>query len=71
MTTLLKKYLKPCEVAKRYNLSVNTLRKWRCEKRGLPFIVLGRAPGMKRSGTVVYDIALVDEFFNKGLVNVR
>jgi hypothetical protein len=71
MELKIKKYLKPCEVADQYNISINTLRKWRCEKRGLPFIVLGRAPGMKRSGTVVYDIALVDEFFNKGLVNVR
>jgi transposase-like protein len=71
MTTQIKKYLKPAEVAERYNLSVNTLRKWRCEKRGLPFHVLGRAPGMRRSGTIVYDSALVEEFFNKGLVNVR
>ncbi len=71
MSDYIKKYLKPTEVAERYNLSVNTLRKWRCEKRGLPFIVLGRAPGMRRSGTIVYDSALVEEFFNKGLVNVR
>ena len=70
MEQKIKKYLKPTEVAERYNLSVNTLRKWRCEKRGLPFIVLGRAPGMRRSGTIVYDSALVEEFFNKGLVNV-
>ena len=70
MEQKIKKYLRPTEVAERYNLSVNTLRKWRCEKRGLPFIVLGRAPGMRRSGTIVYDSALVEEFFNKGLVNV-
>jgi hypothetical protein len=65
-----KKYLKPCEVADQYNISINTLRKWRCEKRGLPFTVIGRHPDMKRSGTVVYDRSLVEEYFNKGLVNV-
>ena len=64
------KYLKPCQVADQYNISINTLRKWRCEKRGIPFIVLGRHPDLKRSGTVVYDRSLVEEYFNKGLVNV-
>jgi transposase-like protein len=71
MEPKIKKYLKPCEVADQYNISINTLRKWRCEKRGLPFTVLGRTPEMKRSGTVVYDRVLVEEYFNKGLVNVR
>jgi len=64
------KYLKPCEVADEYNISINTLRKWRCEKRGLPYIVLGRKEGMRRSGTVVYDRSLVEEYFNKELVHV-
>ena len=71
MTTLLKKYLKPCEVANLYNISINTLRKWRCEKRGLPYTVLGKKLNAKRSGTVFYDRALVGEYFNKGMVNVR
>jgi len=71
MELKIKKYLKPCEVADQYNISINTLRKWRCEKRGLPFTVLGRKPGMKRSGTIVYDRALVEEYFNKGLINVE
>jgi hypothetical protein len=71
MELKIKKYLKPCEVADQYNISINTLRKWRCEKRGLPYTVLGKKPNAKRSGTVFYDRALVEEYFNKGIVNVR
>ena len=71
MELKIKKYLKPCEVADQYNISINTLRKWRREKRGLPYTVLGKKPNAKRSGTVFYDRALVEEYFNKGMVNVR
>ena len=71
MELKIKKYLKPCEVADQYNISINTLSKWRCEKRGLPYTVLGKKLNAKRSGTVFYDRALVEEYFNKGIVNVR
>jgi len=64
------KYLKPKQVSEEFNISVNTLRKWRCERRGLPFTVIGRKSEMKRSGTIVYDRALIEEYFNKGFVNV-
>jgi hypothetical protein len=71
MSNQITKYLKPIEVSQTYNVPLNTLRKWRCEKRGLPYIVIGRMPGHKRSGNIFYDRAVVEEFFNKGLVNVR
>jgi hypothetical protein len=71
MSEKITKYLKPKEVSETYNVPLNTLRKWRCQKRGLPYIVIGRIPGHKRSGNIFYDRAAVEEYFNRGFVNVR
>ena len=49
-----KKFLTDEEVAKRLNLSVQTLRNWRCMGKGLPYVKFGRA--------IRYDINDVDAF---------
>ena len=60
------KYLTTKQVQDEFGISQNTLRKHRAESRGLPFIKIGEVPGKKRTGTVLYDKALIEETFNNG-----
>ncbi len=48
--------LKEQEVAKMLRLEVSTLRRWRWEGRGIPYL--------KIEGAVRYDIAVVREYLN-------
>ena len=48
------KFLTDEEVAKRLNLSPQTLRNWRCMGKGLPYVKFGRA--------IRYDVNDVDAF---------
>jgi transposase-like protein len=60
------KYLTTQQVAQEFGISPNTLRKHRAEGRGFPFTKVGEVPGNKKTGTVLYDRALVEEVINKG-----
>ena len=65
------KFLTTKQVAQIFGISPNTLRKHRSEQRGLPFIVVGRIAGNKKTGTILYDRMVVEETLNKGSVDVR
>jgi len=69
-----KKYLTPREVADRYNISINTLRKWRSEKRGFPFIKIGidknNTNPNSRQGTILYPVDQIEANLNKEYYNV-
>jgi len=66
----IKRYLTPREVADQYNISIHTLRKWRSERRGFPFIKIGGdGPGDKR-GKVLYPIDQIEAYLNKGTADV-
>lgn len=66
-----KKYLTTQQVSEEFGISPNTLRKHRAEGRGFPFTKIGEVPGNKKTGTVLYDRALVEETINKGAEYVR
>jgi len=63
-----KKYLSPREVANEFNISINTLRRWRSEDRGPRAIRLGVKDNNKRSGTIRYDRSDIEQLFNKGVI---
>jgi len=64
----IKKYLSPREVSNEFNISINTLRRWRSEDRGPKAIKLGQKANNKRSGTIRYDRSELEEMFNKGVI---
>ena len=64
----IKKYLAPSEGSNEFNISINTLRRWRAEDRGPKAIKRGQKPNNKRSGTIRYDRSELEEMFNKGVM---
>ena len=65
----MKKLVTPKELADRWGMSVDTLKKWRCIKKGPPFIKIG---GKNKSGrdTVRYEEDEIAKYERKNGVNV-
>jgi DNA-binding transcriptional MerR regulator len=59
------------QVSAEFNISINTLRRWRCEKIGPDYHKLNVHPDNPKSGIVLYDRSDLEEFFNKGVVKCQ
>ena len=64
----MEKKLTSKQVSAEYNISINTLRRWRCEKVGPDYHRLNVKPNNPKSGIILYDRSDLEDFFNKGVV---
>jgi len=60
-----KKFLTAREVSDVLNISINSLRKYRSEGRGLPFIKIGQIKNNPRSGVVRYPIEPIQKIIER------
>jgi predicted site-specific integrase-resolvase len=57
----MQKLLTPSQLSERWSINVGTLRNWRSQGKGLPFLKLGTGKGSR----VMYRIEDVENFENK------
>ena len=66
-----KKYYRAKEIQEAYGINPSTLSRQRWGQYGLPYCVVGRKPGKKTGGIILYNIDDVEEYLSKNKKNPR
>ena len=66
-----KKYFRAKEIQEAYGINPSTLSRQRWGQYGLPYSVVGRKPGKKTGGIILYNIDDVEEYLSKNKKNPR
>tara|TARA_R110000824_G_scaffold140448_2_gene306342 strand:+ start:377 stop:586 length:210 start_codon:yes stop_codon:yes gene_type:complete len=66
-----RKYYRAKEIKNLFGINPQTLSRQRWGKYGLPYTVVGRKPGERRGGIILYNVDEVEDYLKKNHKGTR